>query len=60
VGFVRKCSCSDTGNMKLPYNRPGIYLVHVLFSQLTAQGGLPENPGMRQLDTHNLAKDLFD
>jgi len=26
-------SCSDTGNMQLPYNRPGGYLVHVLFSQ---------------------------
>jgi len=26
-------SCSDTGNMQLPYNSPGDYLVHVLFSQ---------------------------
>jgi len=24
---------SDTGNMQLPYNSPGGYLVHVLFSQ---------------------------
>jgi len=23
----------NTGNMQLPYNRPGSYLVHVLFSQ---------------------------
>jgi len=44
------CSCSDTGNKQLPYNSPGDYLVHVLipnlyFFQLTAQGGVPENPG---------------
>ena len=32
-GFVCMCSCSDTGNMQLPYNSPGGYLVHVLFSQ---------------------------
>jgi len=30
---VRMCDCSDTGNMQLPYNSPGGYLVHVLFSQ---------------------------
>jgi len=42
---------SDTGNMQLPYNSLGGYLVHALFSQfvfffqLTAQSGLPENPG---------------
>jgi len=46
---VCMCSCSDTGNMQLPYNSPGGYLVQVLFSQcvsiflLTALGGLPEN-----------------
>jgi len=33
VGFVCMCSFSDTGNMQLPYNSPGGYLVHVLFSQ---------------------------
>ena len=27
------CSCSDTGNMQLPYNSLGSYLIHVLFSQ---------------------------
>jgi len=27
------CSCSDTGNVQLPYNSPGGYLVYVLFSQ---------------------------
>jgi len=31
---VHVCSCSDTGNMQLPYNSPGGYLVHVLFSQI--------------------------
>ena len=31
VGFVFMCSCSDTGNMKVPYNSPGGCLVHVLF-----------------------------
>ena len=40
---------TDTGNMQLPYNSPGGYLIHVLFSQfvffqLTAQGGLLETP----------------
>jgi len=30
---VCMCSCSDTGNMQLPYNSPGGYLVYVLFSQ---------------------------
>ena len=33
VGFVCMCSCSDTGNMQLPYNSPGGYLVHALYSQ---------------------------
>jgi len=33
VGFVRMCSSSDTGNMQRPYNSPGVYLVHVFFSQ---------------------------
>ena len=33
IYFVCMCSCSDTGNMQLPYNSPGGYLVHVLFSQ---------------------------
>jgi len=33
MDFVCMCSCSDTGNMQLPYNSPGGYLVHVLFSQ---------------------------
>ena len=55
---VCMCSCSDTGNMQLPYNSPGGYLVHVLFSQivffqLTAQGGLPENH-----DTFNTVKNF--
>ena len=31
---VHVCSCSDTGNMQLPYNSPGGYLVHVLFFQI--------------------------
>jgi len=26
-------SCSDTGNMQLPYYSQGPYLIHVLFSQ---------------------------
>ena len=44
--------------MQLPYNSPGGYLVHVLFSQivffqLTAQGGLPENH-----DTFNTVKNF--
>jgi len=30
---VCMCSCSDTGNMQLPYDSPDGYLVHVLFSQ---------------------------
>jgi len=30
---VCMCSCSDTGNMQMPYNSPGGYLLHVLFSQ---------------------------
>ena len=30
---VCMCSCSDRGNMQLPYNSPSGYLVHVLFSQ---------------------------
>jgi len=33
VSFVCMHSCSDTGNMHLPYNSPGGYLVHVLISQ---------------------------
>jgi len=48
-------SCSDTGNMQLPYYSPGAYLIHVLFSQFvfffqfTAQGRLPENIGIKEL-----------
>ena len=26
-------SCLGTGNMQVPYNSPGVYLVHVLFPQ---------------------------
>jgi len=33
VGFLCMRSCSDTGNMQLPYYSPGAYLIYVLFSQ---------------------------
>jgi len=41
---------SGTGNMQLPDNSPGVYVVHVLFSQfvffsINGPGGLPDNPG---------------
>ena len=48
------CSCSETGNMQLPYNSPGGYLVHVLFSQwvyvpINGPGRPSENPGMSEI-----------
>jgi len=33
MDFVCMCSCSDTGNTHMPYNSPGVYLVHILSSQ---------------------------
>ena len=33
MDFVCMCNCLGTGNMQLPYNNPGGYLVHILFFQ---------------------------
>ena len=60
----RGVGAGDTGNMLVPYNSPGGYLVHILFPQFaffrfTALGGLPENPGYSEFTEVSFTLFLF-